>query len=92
MPFRVDYSNFLAVAAQYVIMLTFMGALLVETNSVAAFNLTDFWLGVILSAINIFVIFMAGYIGWDRYKKEQEQIKVTFLLFISSLFICVHPI
>lgn len=41
-PFRVEFSNFLGVLAQYVILASFMAALLIETGSLEAFNLTDF--------------------------------------------------
>ena len=51
-PFRIAFTNFVAVIAQYAILVTFMAALMLETDSVDTFGLGDFALGCILCMVN----------------------------------------
>ena len=44
-PYREPFTNFLAVIAQYSILLAFMAALLIETGTSSSFGLSDFTLG-----------------------------------------------
>jgi hypothetical protein len=75
-PFRVEFTNFLAVVAQYVILLAYMAALMIGTDSLSKFNVSDFWLGLILSSTNFLIVFMALFIGWRRYRRDQHDIKL----------------
>jgi Na+/melibiose symporter-like transporter len=74
-PFRIPFTNFVAVVAQYAILVTFMAALVLETDSLEKFGLSDFSLGAILSMINVCIIFLAFFIGWRRYIKERKEEK-----------------
>ena len=51
-PFRIPFTNFVAVVAQYAILVTFMAALVLETDSLEKFGLDDFMLGLLLSLVN----------------------------------------
>jgi hypothetical protein len=78
-PFRVPFTNFLAVVAQYVILLCFMSALLVATGSLDALGLSDFALGAILSGTNMLIMFIAVFIGYRKYAQMQAQSKADIL-------------
>ena len=74
-PFRIPFTNFVAVVAQYAILVTFMAALVLETDSLEKFGLDDFMLGLLLSLVNLCIIFLAFFIGWRRYRKERKAAK-----------------
>ena len=78
-PFRVPFTNFLAVTAQYVILAAFMAALLVATDSLSSLGLTDFALGSILSFTNATVALIAFYIGYKQYVAMRAQLKAEVL-------------
>ena len=71
-PFRIAFTNFVAVIAQYAILVTFMAALMLETDSVDTFGLGDFALGCILCMVNAFILLLAVFVGWRRYRKERK--------------------
>jgi len=70
-PFRVEFTNFLAVIAQYVILLAFMAALMIQSDSVSTIGISDFALGCILAIANILIVGLAIFLGWRRYRKER---------------------
>jgi len=43
-----------------------MAALMIETDSLSKFGLTDFTLGLILMATNVFIVGVAVFIGRER--------------------------
>jgi hypothetical protein len=55
-PFRVEFTNFIAVIAQYCILLIFMAALIIETDSLDVLNLSDLFVGIFLISINAVVL------------------------------------
>jgi hypothetical protein len=67
-PYRVKFTNFIAVIGQYVILLVFMAVLLIESGSLKALHMTDFTLGLILLAVNGSVLLFAFWGGVMRYE------------------------
>lgn len=68
---RVEFTNVLAVVAQYTILLAFLAALVISTGSLEVFGLTNFALGTILWATNLAVVTLAIVIGWKRYREDR---------------------
>ena len=79
LPFRHQFTNVLAVIAQYVILMAFMAALLICTDSLAKFNLTDFAVGCIMTVANSTLVLIAVGIGWARYRKEKHEMQAALL-------------
>ena len=71
-PFRIPFTNFVAVVAQYSILVTFMAALILETDSLEKFGIGGFGLGVLLCSVNGTIIFLAFFVGWKRYRYERR--------------------
>jgi hypothetical protein len=69
-PYRVEFTNFLGVVAQYMILLAFLAALMIHSESESSFGLSDLGLGCILLVGNMFIVALAMFLGWNRYKKE----------------------
>jgi len=82
LPYRVEFINFVVVCCQYVIMLVFMAALVLETNSLDSLNMSDFTLGLILLLSNLFVLLSAILGGWFRYLEESRGI-ISFVRHIK---------
>jgi hypothetical protein len=61
------------ICSRYVILLAFMAALVIETDSLSKFGLSNFALGLILTLTNAAIIALAVYLGWERYRKEQAE-------------------
>mmetsp|Transcript_43092 Transcript_43092/g.55361 ORF Transcript_43092/g.55361 Transcript_43092/m.55361 type:complete len:331 (-) Transcript_43092:1387-2379(-) len=78
LPYRVEFINFVVVCCQYVIMLVFIGALILETDSLETLNMNDFTLGVVLLLSNMFVFLSAILGGWFRYLEDSRGI-VSFV-------------
>lgn len=57
--------------AQYQILVTFLGALIIKTDALG--NMSDLSLGAILLAVNIFILFLAAYMGYSHYKREMQE-------------------
>jgi hypothetical protein len=74
-PFRVEFTNFLAVIAQYVILLAFMAALMIQSDAVSSIGISNFALGCILVFANILIIGLAMFLGWRRYRRERALAK-----------------
>jgi hypothetical protein len=72
-PFRVPFTNFLGVVSQYVILLAYMAALLLTTDSLGVFGLSDFVLGILLCATNVFIMLVAIHIGHMKYKQLHAE-------------------
>mmetsp|Transcript_46260 Transcript_46260/g.59463 ORF Transcript_46260/g.59463 Transcript_46260/m.59463 type:complete len:919 (+) Transcript_46260:649-3405(+) len=69
-PYRVEFTNFIAVIAQYAILLVFMSALMIETDSLDRFHISDSVLGIILVGINTIVMMFVILGGLQRYKSD----------------------
>ena len=69
-PFREDFTNVIAVVAQYSIMTVYLAALMIQSGSLEKFGLSDFLLGCILSGATIIVIVMALYVAYHRHQRS----------------------
>jgi hypothetical protein len=69
-PYREEMTNFLAVVANYQILLTFLGALVLQTSSLKSFGLSHVGLGSILLGVNIVIILLAAW--WCRQRRLEE--------------------
>lgn len=74
-PFRVEFTNVIAVIGQYVILLVFMAALLIETGSLSSLNLSNLALGIILLSINLLIILLVVIGALLRYHSEGGYVK-----------------
>jgi len=63
-PFRILFTNYIGVVAQYVILLVYLTALMIETSSLESLNISNFTVGIILLFINLFII---GAVVWGGY-------------------------
>jgi hypothetical protein len=72
-PFRMPYTNFLAVVAQYVILLAYMAALLLATDSLGVIGMSDFVLGILLCVTNVFIVLAAIHFGRVKYEQFRAE-------------------
>lgn len=72
-PYRVQFTNFIAVMGQYVILLVFMAVLMIESASLQALGLSDFVLGILLLSINGSILILAIWGGLIRYIDIYER-------------------
>ena len=68
MPYRVPFTNVLGTVAQYQILFGFLVALVMEGDAAKQFELTDFKIGMLLIAINMFILLAALFVGWLRHQ------------------------
>lgn len=64
-PFRVDFTNLIAVVCQYLILLMFLAGMMLETNTTEPFHFSDFQLGCCLLGLNLMIallVFWGGYL------------------------------
>jgi hypothetical protein len=71
LPFRESFTNVVAIVAQYVILLVFLAASMIETNTLSSAHLTDSILGYSLVAANMVLISLVGFGGLIRYRYFQ---------------------
>jgi hypothetical protein len=72
-PYRVEFINVIAVIAQYVILLDFMAALLLDAQSLNSFGLSKLGLGCILLGVNLTIIALGGYLVYDEHSSEEKR-------------------
>jgi hypothetical protein len=70
-PYVVRFTNVIAHAAQFVILVTFYAALAIETGVMVDFGLQDLGMGLFLCATNVVVLACALWLGWVRYRKDK---------------------
>jgi len=75
-PFHSPQTNVLAVSGQYQILLTFLGALLIEADLV---GLDDTSLGGALVAVNLVVLISAVGLGWWRVVRTDPDVHLVAL-------------
>jgi len=76
------------VVAQYVILLAFMAALLISTDTLSKFGISNFWLGLIMAAANGCVVLLAVFVGWQRYTKEQQDLTARSAKLVKIEWAC----
>jgi hypothetical protein len=77
-PYRVEVTNFVAVVAQYAILITYYAALAIETGVMISFGLEDLGMGLFLCATNLLVFALVLGLGWRRFHRQhaaEEQRK-----------------
>ena len=62
-PYRVEATNFLAVVAQYAILITYYAALAIETGVMVNFGLEDLGMGIFLCLVNLLVFSLVFVLG-----------------------------
>ena len=76
-PYQNGATNVLVVAAQYQILVTFLGAMVIETQIFDFDNLT---LGFALFGANLVVVGLAAAMGWQKYKHDLKHLEKRVLL------------
>ena len=69
-PYRENITNILAVVANYQILITFIGAVVLEADSLESFGLSQTSLGFILLAVNVLIIVLSAW--WCRQRTLEE--------------------
>ena len=75
MPYRVPFTNVLGTVAQYQILFCFLVALVLEGGAAAQFQLTDFYLGIMLMVVNLVVLLAALWVGYLRNRAEERRLR-----------------
>ena len=70
-PFRVPFTNVIALVAQYVILIVYYVGLSLATGLVVDFGLKDAGLGLFLVAVNLSVVGLALGLGAQRLRRER---------------------
>lgn len=88
-PFKVEFTNFIAVLAQYVILLAFLAALIIETGSLSSFGLSNFGLGCVLGSSNLVIIFLSMRLAYIQYRQDrlhrlEEEAKVLKIEYAAA--------
>jgi hypothetical protein len=72
-PYRQGFTNVIAYVAQFCILLTFYGAMAIETRSMITFGLQGVSLGVFLFVTNLVIAVLCFWFAWLSYHKEQQR-------------------
>ncbi len=70
-PYRIEVTNFVAVVAQYAILVTYYTALSIETGVLITFGLQDLGMGLFLLISNLLVFALVLGLGWRRFHRTQ---------------------
>ena len=70
-PYRVEATNFVAVVAQYTILVTYYAALAIETDIMITFGLEDLGMGLFLCGANLLVFGFVLGLGWQRFRRKR---------------------
>mmetsp|Transcript_10257 Transcript_10257/g.13387 ORF Transcript_10257/g.13387 Transcript_10257/m.13387 type:complete len:593 (+) Transcript_10257:165-1943(+) len=74
-PYRVKYTNFISHMAQFVILITFYGALSIDTGVMMDFGLKDLGMGLFLVMTNITIFGLCVWLGYVRYLRDRRKVK-----------------
>ena len=88
-PYRVEFTNVLAVIAQYQILLMFLCALMIETGSLQALGVSGFVIGVFMITTNSLVIVLALAVGYLHFAAEEAE-KLRAALHIVKIEMAAH--
>jgi len=72
-PYRVEFTNVVAHIAQFVILVTFYGALTIETESMINFGLKGVSLGVFLLTLNLVILVLTFFFAWTCFKHQRNH-------------------
>jgi len=73
LPYRTGFTNIIGVVAQYLILIVFLAALMIQTNTRELFQFTDFSFGVFMVGVNCFMFFLVLLGGYLRYKSTELE-------------------
>jgi hypothetical protein len=71
-PYRLPFTNVIAFVAQVSILVTFYGALTIESESLINLGLEGQMLGIFLVVVNLIIILLALMFALDKYSQELE--------------------
>ena len=71
-PFRTKFTNLIAYVAQAAILMTFYGALAIQTGVMYSFGLGDLGMGLFLALANILVLALALVLGLRRLARDRK--------------------
>jgi hypothetical protein len=72
-PYRVEFINVIAVIAQYVILLDFMAALVLDARSLNAIGFSEVGFGCILIGVNVIVIILGIFLAYEEYSASERK-------------------
>jgi hypothetical protein len=72
-PYRVGFTNFIAYMAQFTILITFYGALSIDTGVMMDFGLKDLGMGIFLLSTNILIFGLCMWLGYVRYHRDRKK-------------------
>jgi len=72
-PYRVAFTNVIAVIAQYVILLDFMAVLVLDARSLNAFGFSKIGFGCMLIGVNVIIIWLGGYLAYNEYSASARR-------------------
>jgi hypothetical protein len=72
-PYRVEFTNFIAHVAQFVILITFYGALSIDTGVMMDFGLKDLGMGLFLLGTNLLIFGLCIRLGILRYQNDRRK-------------------
>ena len=70
-PYRLETTNFVAVIAQYAILVNYYAALAIDTEIMITFGLDDLGIGLFLCGANLLVFGVVLGLGWKRFRLER---------------------
>lgn len=73
LPFREKFTNVIAIVAQYVILIVFIAATMIETDTLDTAHLSGRSLGIGLLLANVLLITLLGIGGLLRYMQEPTE-------------------
>jgi len=82
-PYQNGSRNVLAVAAQYQILVVFLGAIVIELSKLTDdfdFDSNNVGLGICLFCANLLVVGMAGHMGYRKFKHDSEHMEKKVIL------------
>lgn len=75
LPFKEDFTNTLAVIAQYSVLAAFLAALTLATGFFTPKGTGGFWVGCMLVAANALIVGIAVFIGYRKYLEKEAKKK-----------------
>jgi len=72
-PFLRESTNLLSIVAQYQILGTFLAALVIVSESLDTFRLSDTLLGALLLSLNVLIVVLSGFWAVSRWRRDNEQ-------------------
>jgi len=88
-PYRVHFTNVIAFVGQVSILVTFYGALTVESDSLVNIGLEGSKLGVFLVLVNLAVVLLGCWFALENYTRQMKEQRRIEMMVYSSVHLCV---